>query len=206
MQLESQRRLEHQRDVAFENMQYQFLTRVWSFAGQKQYWAWYKQAKMELQQLRETERLDRERRAQETGIFPLLRNNPLSPQSMKSYESRIQPFPPDRTAEILPITTPAAFRLQHPPPQPRPWFTINTEKKVLTKAEPPGKRFSACEMPQFRCNPGHYSWIQKGLRTRFLVKYHELQWQETEGRTPILGSRVRFHPVKDNDCRSHQER
>ena len=170
MQLEGQRQLEHQRDVAFENMQYHYLMSVWSFAGHKQYWAWYKQAKLELQQLRETERLDRERRAQETDIFPLLRSNSLSQasqQSINSYESRIQPYPPDRTAEILPITTPAAFRLKHPPPQPRPWFQSNTEKKASTKVEPPGKRFSAREMPQFRCKPEHYNWIQKGLRSSF---------------------------------------
>ena len=166
MQLEGQRQLERQRDAAFKNMQYQYLVRLWSFADHKQYWTRYKQAKMKLQQLRETERLEREHGVQETDIFPLLRNNPLSPQSRKAYESRFQPYPPDRTAEILPITTPEAFQLQHPPPQPRPWFTFNTEK-VLTKVEPFGKRFSAREMPRFRCNPEHYTWIQKGLRSSF---------------------------------------
>ena len=167
MQLEGQRQLEQQRDAAFENMQYQFLLRARSFADHKQYWAWYKQAKMELQQLRETERLEREHGAQETDIFPLVRNNPLSPQSRKAYESRIQPYPPDRTAEILPIVTPEAFRLQHPLPQPRPWFEFNAEKKVSIKVEPPGKRFSAREMPRFRCKPEHYTWIRKGLRWNF---------------------------------------
>ena len=167
MQLEGQRQLERQRDAAFENMQYQFLVRLRGFADHKQYWAWYKQAKMELQQLRETERLEREHGAQETDIFPLLRNTTLSPQSRKAYGNRIQPYPPDRTAEILPITTPEAFRLQHPPPQPRPWFRFDTEKKVSTKVEPPGKRFSAREMPRFRCNVEHYTWIQKRLRLSF---------------------------------------
>ena len=166
MQLEGQRQLERQRDAAFENMQYQFLVRIWSFAGHKQYWAWYKQAKMELQQLRETERLKRGHSAQETDIFPLVRNNPLSPQSRKAYENCIQPYPPDRTAEILPITTPEAFQVQHPSPQPRPWFRSNTEK-VSTRVEPPGKRFSAREMSRFRCNPEHYTWIRKGLRSSF---------------------------------------
>ena len=166
MQLEGQRRLERQRDAAFENMQYQYLVRLWTFADHKQYWAWYKQAKMELQQLRETKRLEREHRPQETDIFPLLRNNPLSPQSRKAYESRLQPYPPYRTAGILPITTPEAFQLQHPPPQPRPWFKFNTEK-VLTKVEPPGKRFSARKMTRCRCNPEHYTWIQKGVRSSF---------------------------------------
>ena len=60
MQLEGQRQLKHQRDAAFENMQYQYLVRLWNFAGHKQYWAWHEKAKMELQQLRETERLERE--------------------------------------------------------------------------------------------------------------------------------------------------
>ena len=164
MQLEGQRQLEHQRDAAFENVQYQYLVRLWSFADHKQYWAWYRKAKMELQQLRETERLKREHGAQETDIFPLLRNTSLSPQSRKAYESRIQPYPPDRTAEILPITTPEAFQLQHPPPRPRPWLGFNTEK-VLTEVEPPGKRLSTREMPRFRCDPEHYTWIGKGLRS-----------------------------------------
>ena len=45
-------------------------------------------------------------------------------------------------------------------------FKFNKEK-VSTKVEPPGKRFSAREMPRFRCIPEHYTWIRKGLGTGF---------------------------------------
>lgn len=56
MQLEAQRKLEAQRDFAFQEMQDLELQRIYripslpqEIAGHKQFWAWRKQAKMELE-------------------------------------------------------------------------------------------------------------------------------------------------------------
>ena len=175
MQVEAQQKLEAQRDFAFQDMQFRELQRVsglpspiQQITGHKQFWAWYKQAKLELEQLRETERLNREHLAQDIDTFTLLRRD-LPLQTINTDESGASPSPnsSNEIADILPITTPAAFALKHPPPEPRLWFQSKLEKKASISVKPPGKRFSVCEMPQIRCKPEHYNWLQKGLRLSF---------------------------------------
>lgn len=175
MQLEAQQELEAQRDSAFQDMQFRELQRVSSLPsptqqmlGHKQFWAWYKQAKLELKQLRETERSNREHLAQDTHAFTFSRKDPPSqPISTDKTRTSSSSYFSNEIADILPITTPDAFALEHPPPELRLWFQARPEKKASTSVEPPGKRFSVCEMPQIGCKPEHYIWLQKGLRPRF---------------------------------------
>ena len=67
MQLEAERKFEAQQDVAFQQMQDAELLRIYhipymfqQIEAHKRFWAWRKQAVLELQQLRETQRLTAE--------------------------------------------------------------------------------------------------------------------------------------------------
>lgn len=113
-------------NLAFRETQRWELPRASGSAGRKQFWAWDKAAELESQQLRETERLNREHRTQDADNFTLLR------RKISSHEF----------ADILPITTLAAFAPNHPPPAPRFWFQSQMENEVSTSVEPPVKRFS----------------------------------------------------------------
>lgn len=120
MQLEAQRKVEAQRDFAFQQMQDLELHRIYylpsptqEIPAHKQFWAWRKQAKSELVQLRETECLSREQLAQDTDTFTHQRGNSCS-QANNTSESLISPSPscPNDNSNILAITTPAAFALK----------------------------------------------------------------------------------------------
>lgn len=167
MQLEAQRKLEAQRDFAFQQMQDLELQRIYylpsptqEIPAHKQFWAWRKQAKSELEQLRETECLKREQLAQDTDTFTHQRGNSCS-QAANTSESLISPSPscPNDITNILPITTPAAFALKQQAMLDR----SRTEEKASSLNRPPGKRFSVCEIPKAQCKPEHHSWLQKAL-------------------------------------------
>lgn len=139
-------------------------------AGHKQFWAWRKLAKSELEQLRETERLSREQLAQDTDTFTPPRESSSS-QPTNTGESRASPSLncPNDSTNILRITNPAAFALmQQSTPDP-----LATEKKPSSFGHPPGKRYSVCQMPKVQCKSEHYSWLQKSLGLR-MVKDYEL--------------------------------
>ena len=172
MQLEAQRKLEVQRDFAFQQMQDGELLRVFGLrsrsptqeiAGHKQFWAWRKQAKSELEQLRETERVSRERSAQDidASIHPR-RSSPIQPTNTGESHVTTSLSYQDHITNILPITTPAAFALKQQSKQDQ----SGTEEKGSSCGRPPGRRISVCEIPQVQCKPEHYGWLQKGLRVR----------------------------------------
>lgn len=109
----------------------------------KRYWAWRKQAVLELQQLRETQRLSGEHlacAAEEKVIW--------DPAGTGESNISITLKHPTDTSDILPITTPAAFALkQQHASDPRTCFRSGTEEKASPFGrQPPGKRFSFCEM------------------------------------------------------------
>ena len=169
VQMEAQRKLEARRDSAFKHMEDMELQRVFSegsiprqIAAHKRFWAWRKQAVLELQQLRETERLGM---AQGTDTFiPPMEN--VTWDHTDTGESRVCITFKDPTdiTNILPITTPAEFALQQQhTPDHSPW------SRSGSLGLPPGKRISFCDMPQIRCDPEHYRWLRQSVSLR-LVK------------------------------------
>lgn len=95
--LRNQMQLEAQRDFAFQQMQDLELHRIYALSSplqqipaHKQVWAWRKQAKMELEQLRETERLSRERFAQDIDLFTHPEGN-SPPQTTKLAKTPVSP-------------------------------------------------------------------------------------------------------------------
>lgn len=173
MQLEAQRKLEAQRDFAFQEMQDGELCRIYripsptqEIAAHKQFWAWRKQAKSEIEQLRETERLSRERFAQDidASIHPR-RSSPIQPTNTGESHVTTSLSYPNHISNILPITTPAAFALKQQSTQDQ----SGTEEKGSSCGRPPGRRISVCEIPQVQCKPEHYGWLQKGLRVRCYI-------------------------------------
>ena len=178
VQMEAQRKLESRRDSAFQQMEDTELHRIYSagsitrqIAAHKRFWAWRKQAVLELQQLRENERLGRENLAQGTDTFiPAVEK--VTWDHTDTGESRVSITFSDPTdiTNILPITTPAEFALkQQHTPDPSPLSRSGTEGMASSLGFPPGKRISLCEMPQTRCNPEHYRWLRQSVSVR-LVK------------------------------------
>ena len=163
VQEEAQRKLEARRDSAFKHMEDMELHRVFSGGStHKRFWAWRKQAVLELQQLRETERLGM---AQGTDtLIPPMEN--VTWDHTDTGESRLCITFKDPTdiTNILPITTPAQFALQQ---QHTPDHSPCSRSGSL--GLPPGKRISFCDMPQIRCDPEHYCWLRQSVSLR-LVK------------------------------------
>lgn len=179
MQLEAQRKLEAQQDAAFQQMQDAELLRIYhipstfqEIKAHKRFWAWRKQAVLELQQLRETQRLSTEHLERTTDTFvSAIEKVAWEPVDTGESSNSITLRYTTDTANILPITTPAAFALehQHMSDDSRSWFRSGTEEMSSPFGRPPGKRFSFCEMPQIQCKPEYYRWLQESVKVR-LVK------------------------------------
>ena len=155
IELEAWQKLQVRRHYAFEDMEDSALRRCsfLNLRSHKLFWAWRKQAKMELQQLRETEQSSKERMAQIMDAFLLAREN----EARDPYT-----FDDSTDTSVLPITTPAAFALKYTPEH-RPWFQSGARESILPSACPPGKRFSLCEILQIPCKPEHYRWLNKSV-------------------------------------------
>ena len=160
MRLKAQQRLEKRRDLAFQTMQQWALARAYDCGGNKFLCAWREQASSELQQLRETERWNREHRTREeedktfvaaridmtceiTGIGESRISN-MSSQLMEEDEYYISR---EDMSTVLPITTPK-----------------ESARGYTIPLVVPGKRFSLGEMPQIRCKPEHYPWLKDCVR------------------------------------------
>ena len=178
MQLEAQRKFEAQQDLAFQRMQDAELLRIYhipymfrQIKAHKRFWAWRKQAALELQQLRETQRLSTEHLERTTDSFiSAIEKVTWDPVDTGESSNSITLKYTTDTANVLPITTPAAFALKYEhTSDSRSWFRSRTEDTASPFGRPPGKRFSFCEMPQIQCKPGHYRWLQESVKLR-LVK------------------------------------
>ena len=161
LQLETQQKVEARRDFGLQEMLFHELQSSLSGHKKKRSWTWYKEAKLELQRLRETERANGEHLGQKIDISALLRRNVHS-QPISTDASCASPSSDSwgYIADILPITTPAAFALRYPQSEPRLWFQ---SKNASIPVQPPGRRFSVCEMPQIPREPKPYNWLQKVL-------------------------------------------
>ena len=156
MRQKAQQRLEDERDRAFCAMDWKarlYARSIWG-GGYKFLHEWRERASAELQQLRETERLRREKQMAEEeepfvaariqltcGITSVGEIN-VSHLTGELVEDR--PRSEYDISKILPITTPdeLALELMGPP--------------VI-----PGKRYSCCEMPRIRCKAEHYHWLKE---------------------------------------------
>lgn len=174
MHLDAQRKFEAQQDDVFQWMQDRELLGIFhsgtmevEIQAHKRFWAWRKQAVSEMQQLRETQKLNSDtftRRIEKLTWEPA----DIEEDTGERRISVTLKCPMD-FANVLPITTPVAFRArQHYTSDRRPWFRSGTEGKAST-GRPPGKRFSFCEMPQIQCKPEHYRWLRESVGLR-LVK------------------------------------
>ena len=175
VRMEAQRKLEARRDSAFKHMEHMELQRIFcvgsiprQITAHKRFWAWRKQAVLELQQLRETERLGM---AQGTDTFiPPMEN--VTWDHTDAGESRVSITFKDPTdiTNILPITTPAEFALkqQHTSDH-SPGFRSGTEEMPSSPGLPPGRRILFSDMSQIRCDPEHYRWLRQSVSLR-LVK------------------------------------
>lgn len=175
MQVKAQQELEVQRDLAFQRMEDIERHRIYSLrsisqqiAGHKLFWAWREQALLEFRHLRQTERLDGDGDGDESCISTTS-NNPAD------------------TANILPITTPAAFALRHHTPELLPWFRSGAGGTASSFGCPLGKRISFREMSQNRCNPKHYSWLKESVEFR-LTKDPSCDDRTTQRSWPQLAS------------------
>ena len=171
--LEAERKFEAQQVVAFQKMEDTELQRIYrmpnmfqQIEAHKRFWAWRKQAVLELQQLREAQRLSGEHRERITDTFiSAIEKVTWEPvDTGDSYNTITLKYTPD-TYNILPITTPAAFALKYQDmSDSRPWFRSRNEEMVSPLSRPPGRRFSLCEMPQIQCDPKHYRWLQESVK------------------------------------------
>ena len=108
-----------------------------------------KTAVLELQQLRETQRLNGEHLTRSDTLNPAIEK--VSWNLVDTDECKISitlKFSTD-TSNILPVTTPAAFAMKHQhTSNHRPWFPLGIEETGASFGRPPGKRFSFREMSQ----------------------------------------------------------
>lgn len=192
MQLEAQRKFEAQQDVAFQQMQDAELLSIYyigsmfqEIKAHKRFWAWRKQAAMEFQLLRETQRLSTEHLERTTDTFiSAIEKVTWDPADIGESKNSITLKYTTDTTNILPITTPAAFALKYPHmSDSRPWFRSGTEELDSPFGRPPGKRFSFCEMPQIQCKPEHYRWLQESVKVRLVkdLSYGDQAPQQSSG-------------------------
>lgn len=177
IQLEARRKFEAQQDVAFQQMQDSELLRIYGMGSMwqeieahKRFWAWRKQAVLELQQLRETQRLSGGELLTPSETFvPGIEKVTWELVDTGTSNFSITLKCSTNIANILPITTPAALALkQRDSSDRRPWFRFGTET-VSPIHRLPRKRFSLREIPKIQCRPEHYRWLQESVRLR-LVK------------------------------------
>ena len=171
VETEAQQKLEAQREYAFSQMkdcEFHRINGLGSFprqiAASKVFCAWRKQALLELQQLRETERSSTEHLAQLTDAFLLAKENMARHlyHTDEDYGSTTSNYLGE-TMDVLPITTPEAFALkhQHPPEHPS-WIRSGVGAMAWSSTWPPGKRFSLRQTPQISCRPEQYRWLKEG--------------------------------------------
>ena len=216
MQHGAQRKFEAQQDVAFQQMQDAELLRIYRMGSMyqeieahKRFWAWRKQAVLELQQLRETQRLSTKHLERTTDTFvSAIEKVTWDPVDAGESKNSITLKYRTDTTNLLPITTPADFALKHQDTSDsRPWLRSRTEGTASPFGRPPGKRFSFCELPQIKCKPEHYRWLREGVKMR-LVKgfsYGDQTPQNSSGPWTQLaklmwkGEVTTGHIVKHND-------
>ena len=156
MRQKAQQRLENERDRAFQCMDgdaYLHATRIWG-GGPKFLHEWREQASSELQQLRKTERLRREKQTAEDEEPFVAARIQLTCEITSAGEIKIShrtgelvedsPRYEDDMSKILPITTPDEFA-----------------RGFKVPPVDPGKRYSCCEMPHIRCKAEHYHWLKE---------------------------------------------
>ena len=177
LETEARQKLEAQRDYAFSQMEGRELERVHGMgsipgqiAASKLFCAWRKQALLELQQLRETERSSTEHLAQLTDAFLLAKENMARHlyHTDEDYGSTTSSYLGE-TMDVLPITTFQAFALkhQHPPEHPS-WIRSGARKIAWSSTWPPGKRFSLRQTPQIAWRLEHYHWLKEGAGLRLV--------------------------------------
>ncbi len=165
--------LEIERDLAFQRMKDDEVSRLYGLpslsqhiAGHKLFLKWREQALLELRHLRQTEHLD----GDDSWISTMLDN-------------------PADTATVLPIITPAAFALQQQQhaPERLPWFRFEAGGTASSVGWCPGKRYSFREMSQKGCKPEDYRWLNESMEFR-LVKGQSCRDRTTQRSWPQLAS------------------
>lgn len=163
VQFEAQRRFEAHQDIAFQQMQDWELHRIYRIGSMyqeikahKHFWVWRKQAVLEVQQLQETQRSNREHL---DAFIPAIEKVDWETADTGEKDVAITWNYPIDTTKILPITTPAAFALQQHMSS-----RSGTEETASSVGRPPGKRFSFCELPWIQCKAENHHWLQKGVR------------------------------------------
>lgn len=207
VQLEAQQKFEAQQDVAFQQMQDWELFRIYRIGSMyreikahKLFWAWRKQAVLEVQQLQETQRTSRKHL---DAFLPAIEKVDWDDGDIGERDVDITWNLPTDANKILPITTPAAFALK----QECMSFRSGTEESADSLGRPPGKRFSFCEMPRIQCKAENYRWLQESVGLG-LVKGLSYDDQRTQNRFGLWTLLARFmwkgevadsRIVKDND-------
>ena len=156
MRQKAQQRLEEERDRALGCMDrnaYLHATSMWG-GGPKFLHEWREQASSELQQLRETERLRREKQAAEDEepfvaariqlTCEITSAGGVNVSHMTGELVEDRPRYEYDMSKILPITTPDEFARGFKVPP------------VIL-----GKRYSCREMPRIRCKADHYHWLKE---------------------------------------------
>ena len=177
VETEAQQKLEAQREYAFSQMKDLEFHRInglgsvsRQIAASKVFCAWRKQALLELQQLRETERSSTEHLAQLTDAFLLAKEKMARHlyHADEDYGSATSSYLGE-TMDVLPITTPEAFALkhQHPPEHPS-WIRSGVGAMAWSSTWPPGKRFSLRQTPQIPWRIQHYRWLKEGTGLRLV--------------------------------------
>ena len=177
VETEARQKLDAQREYAFSQMEGRELERIHGMgsipgqiAASKLFCAWRKQALLELQQLRETERSSTEHLAQLTDAFLLAKENMARHlyHADEDYGSATSSYLGE-TMNVLPITTPEAFALkhQHPPEHPS-WIRPGPRAMAWSSTWPPGKRFSLRQTPQIPWRLEHYRWLKEGVGLRLV--------------------------------------
>ena len=216
VETEARQKFEAQRDYAFSQMRDSELRRIhcWGsisrqIAASKVFCAWWKQAQLELEQLRETERSSTEHLARITDALLLAKEDmawdryPMDRDHGSTTSSYLVYF-----MDVVPITSLDAFaqKHQHPPEHPS-WIKSRAEKMDWSSTSPPGKRFSLRQMAQILWRPEHYRWLKEGAGLRLFKD------SSCDDRTPQNGLRpwahladliwadrgAKGHVVKSND-------
>ena len=175
VETEARQKFKAQRDYAFSQMTGQELRhiRCWGaisqqIAASKVFCAWRKQALLELEQLRETERSSTEHLARITDAFLLTKEDMAWDGYLmdRDYGSTTSSYL-SYFMDVLPITSLDAFaqKHQHPPEYPS-WIKSRAGKMAWSSTSPPGKRFSLRQMAQILWRPEHYRWLKEGAGLR----------------------------------------
>ena len=201
MRQKAQQRLENERDRAFRLMDRHAYLHATRGGGHKFLHEWREQASSEFQQLRETERLHREKQtAEDEEPFVAARIQltcEITSAGLIEVSHRTGELVEDSPhykydmSKILPITTPDEFARGFKVPP------------VI-----PGKRYSCCKMPRIRCKAEHYHWLkdcgilgpvkssryddrEPGQKLRSWARLESLMWAD--------GVAARLFGTKDKD-------